>query len=79
MQKEPTDLLNLAVCGTLSGIQNVTLCCKIDTVIRLFRWMYKWLLAQGLYERLVPFFLYQIESEISSPEKSAFCTRPIET
>ena len=33
MQKEPTDLLNLPRRGTISGVQNLTLCCKIDTVL----------------------------------------------
>ena len=59
MQKEPTYLLNLFMRGTISGVQNVILCCKIDTVIQLFRWVYNWPVAQGLYKTLDPLFLYQ--------------------
>ena len=35
---------------------------------------YKWSLAQGLYITLDPLLLFQIEPEISTPEKSAFAT-----
>ena len=76
MQKEPIVLLNLPRRGKISGIINVTLYCKIDTVIQLFRWIYKWSLEKGLYKTLDPLLLYQIEPYISTPEKSAFCTRP---
>ena len=76
MQKEPTDFLNLPRRGTILGVQNVTLCCKIDTVIQLFQWPQKWSLAQGLYKTLEPLLLYPIEPEISTPEKSAFCIQP---
>ena len=72
MQKEPTDYLNLPRRGTILGVQNVTLYCKIDTVIQLFQWLYKWPLAQGLHKTLDPLFLYPIEPEISTPENSAF-------
>ena len=40
-QKETTDLLNLPRCGTITNIQNFSLYCKIDTVIQLFRRLYK--------------------------------------
>ena len=59
MQKEPIALLNLPRRGKISGVQNVTLYCKIDTVILFFRWLYIWSLAQGLYKTLDPLFLYQ--------------------
>ena len=72
MQEEPTDLLNLPRRGTISGVQNVSLYCRIDTVNQLFRWVYKWSLAQGLYKTIDLFFLYPAEPEISTPEKSAF-------
>ena len=72
MQKEPIVLLNLPSRGTISRVQNVSVYCKIDTVIQLFRWIYKWPLVQGLYKTLDPLFLYEIEPEITSPEKSAF-------
>ena len=42
MQKEPTDFFNLPRRRTISGVQNVTLYCKIDTVIQLFERLYKW-------------------------------------
>ena len=51
------------------GVQNVTLYYKIDTVIQLFHWLYKLSLAQRLCKTLYPLFLYQIEPEISTPEK----------
>ena len=70
MPKEPTDLLNWSRRWTISGVQNVTLYYKIDKVIQLFWWLYKWSLAQGLYKTLNPLFLFQIEPEISTPEKS---------
>ena len=79
MQKEPTDFLNLPRRGKILGVQNVTLYCKIDTLIQLFRWVQKWSLAQMLYKTLDPLFLYPIEPEISTPEKSAYCTRPFRT
>ena len=72
MQKEPIDFLNLPRRGTISGVQNVTLYCKTDTAIQLFQWLYKWSLAQGLYKTLDPLFLYSIQPEISTPEKSVF-------
>ena len=75
MQKETTDFLNLPRRGTILGVQNVALYCKIDTVIQLFRWLYKWSLAQRLYKTLVPLFLFRIEPEISTPEKSTFYFR----
>ena len=50
--------------GTISGVQNVTLYCKIYIVIQLFQLVYKWSLALGLYKTLDPLFLYQIEPEI---------------
>ena len=59
MQKEPTDLLNLLRRGTISDVQNVTLYCKIDTVILFFRWVFIWSPAQGLYKTLDPLFLHQ--------------------
>ena len=74
MQKEPTDFHNLPWRGTILGVKNVTLYYKIDTVIQLFQWLYKWSLVQGLYKTLDPLFLYPIEPEISTPEKSAFRT-----
>ena len=61
MQKEPTVLLNLLMRGRISGVQNVTLYCKIATIIQLLRWVYKWSLAQGIYKTLYSLFLYQIE------------------
>ena len=67
MQKEPIDLPNFPRRGTISGVQNVTLYSKIDTVIQFFRWVYKWSLAQGLYRTLGLLFLYQTEPEISTP------------
>ena len=73
MQKEPTDLLNLSRRWTISGFQNVSLYYKIYTIVQLFWWLYKWSLAQGLYKTLAPLFLFQIEPEISTPEKSGFC------
>ena len=76
MQKEPTVLLNLPRLGKISGVQNVTLYCKIDTIIEFLRLVYIWSLVKGLYKALDPLFLYQIEPYISTPEKSAFCTRP---
>ena len=36
MQNEPTDFLNLPKRGTVLGVQNVTMYCKIDTVIQSF-------------------------------------------
>ena len=72
MQKESTDFLNLSRRGTISGVQNVTLYCKIDTVIQLFPWVYKWSLAQWLYRTLDLLFLYPIEPEITTPEKIGF-------
>ena len=59
MQKEPRDLPNLLRRGTISGVRNVTLYCKIATVTQLFRWVYKWPLAQWLYKTLEALFLYQ--------------------
>ena len=44
----------------------------IDTVIRLFRWVYKWSRAQGLYKTLDPMIPYQTELEISTPEIRLF-------
>ena len=41
MQKEPTELLSLPRRWTISGVQNVTLYYKIDTLIQLFRLLYK--------------------------------------
>ena len=73
MQKEPTNLLNLPSRWTISHIQSVTLYYKIDIVIQLFWWPYKWSLAQGLYKPLDRLFLFPIEPEISTPEKSALC------
>ena len=52
-------LLNLPRRGTISGVHNVTLYCKLDIVIKLFRWVYKWSLAQGLYKTLDSLFLYE--------------------
>ena len=74
MAKEPTDLLNWSRRWTISGVENVTLYYKIDKVMQLFWWLYKWSLAQGLYKTLDPLFLFQIELEISTLEKSAFAT-----
>ena len=74
IQKEPIDFLNLPRRGTISGVENVILYCKIDTVNQLLRWICKWSLAQGLYITLDPLFLFQIEPEISTPEKLAFAT-----
>ena len=59
MQREPINLLNLLRRGTISGIQNSTLYCKIYTVIQFFRRVHIWSLAQGLYKTLDPLFLYQ--------------------
>ena len=59
MQKELTDFLNWSRRWTISGVQNVTLYCKIDTIIQLFRWVYKWSLAQMLYKTLDPCFYIQ--------------------
>ena len=72
MQKEPTDLLDFPRRCTISGVQNVTLYYKIDIVIQLFCWIYKWSLAQGLYKTLDLLFLFPIEPEISTPEKIGF-------
>ena len=76
MPKEPTNFLILPRCGTILGFQNVTLYCKLDTVIQLFQQPYKWSLAQGLHKTLDSLFLYPIEPKISTPEKLAFCTQP---
>ena len=76
MQKEPTDFLKLPRRGTILGVQNVTLYCKIGTVIKLFQWLYKWSLAQGLYKTLDPLFLNLKEPEISTRQNSTFCTQP---
>ena len=73
MQKELTDFLNFPRGCTILGVQNVTLYCKIDTVIQSFRWIYKWSLAQILYKTLVSLFLLPIEPEISTPEISPLC------
>ena len=59
IQKDPIDLLNLFMRGTISDVQNVILYCKINTVIQLFRQVYKWSLTLGLYKTLDPLFLYQ--------------------
>ena len=72
MQKEPIVLLNLPRRGTISGVKKVTLYCKIDSLIQFFRCIYKWQLVQGLYKTLVPLFLYQVGTYISTTEKSAF-------
>ena len=72
--KEPTDLLNWSRRLTISGVQNVILYYKIDIVIQLFWWLYKWSLDRGLYKTLDHLFLFPIEPEISTPEKSAFLT-----
>ena len=72
MQKEPTDFHTLPWRGTILSVQNAILYCKIDTVIQLFQCLYKWSLAQGPYKTLDILFLYQVEPEISTPEKSAF-------
>ena len=53
---------------------NITLYYKIDKVIQMFRWLYKWLLSQGLHKTHDPLFLFPIEPEISTPEKSPFRT-----
>ena len=58
MRKEPTDFLKLPRRGTILGVQNVNLYCKIDTV-QLFQWLYKWSLAQGLYKSLTVCFYIQ--------------------
>ena len=76
MPKEPTDLLNWSRRWTISGDKNISLYYKIDIVIQLFWWLYKWSLAQGLYKTLDPLFLFQIEPKISSPEKSGFYNEP---
>ena len=60
-------------CDTISGVQNVTLYCKIYTVIQK---LYKWSLVQGLYRTLDPLISYPVEPEISTTEQSAFCTQP---
>ena len=75
MQKELTDFLNLPRRGTILDDQNVILYFKIDTVIQLFQWLKKWPLEQGLYKTLDPLFLHPIEPEISTWDKSAFCTQ----
>ena len=76
MPKEPTDLLNLSRRWTISGVQNISLYYKIDKVIQMFRWLYKWLLSQGLHKTHDPLFLFQIEPDISTREKSTFVTQP---
>ena len=68
MPKEPTDLLNWCRRWTISGVQNVTLYYKVDKVIQLYWWLYKWSLDQGLYKTLDPLFLFQIEPEKLGPE-----------
>ena len=73
MPKEPTDLLNWSRRWTILGVQNVSLYYKINKVIQLFWWLHKWSLAQGLNKTLAPSFLFPIEPEISTPEKSTFC------
>ena len=78
MSKEPTDVLNWSRRWTIPGVQNVTLYYKIDKVIQSLWWLYKWSLAQALYKILDPLFLFQIEPEISTPEKSAFRTERLE-
>ena len=72
MQKDPIDLINLPRRWTISDVQNVTLYHKIDKLIQLFWWLYKWSLAQGLYKTLDTLFLFPIEPEISTPEKSGY-------
>ena len=69
-------LIQLASRPSISGVQNLTLYCKIDTVILLFRWVYKWSLAQGPSKTLDPLFLQPIEPEIWTLEKSGFATKP---
>ena len=64
MPKESTDLLNSSRRWTISGVQNGTLYYKIDKVIQLLWWLYKWSLAHGLYKTLDNLFLFQIEPEI---------------
>ena len=72
MQKEPIVLLNFTRRGKISGVQNVTLYYKIDTVIEFFRWVYIWSLAQGLYKTLDPLFLYQKELRYQALENRLF-------
>ena len=47
MPKELTDLLNLSRRWTISGVQNITLCYKIDKVIRRFWWLYNGYWSKG--------------------------------
>ena len=75
MQKERTDFHNLPRRGKILGVKNVTLYCKIDTVIQLFQWLNKWSLTHRLYNTLDPLFLCPIEPGISTPEKLAFVLR----
>ena len=72
IQNKPTDLLNFSSRCTILDVPKVTLYYRIDTVIQLFHWLNKWSLAQWLYKTLCPLVLYQIEPEISTPEKLAF-------
>ena len=79
MEKRPTDFLNFPRRGTISGVQNVTVYCKIEYSDRIVPMGIQWSLTQGLYKTFDPLLLYPIEPEKSTPEKSAFCTEPFRT
>ena len=59
IQKEPTDYLNFSRRWTILVVQNVTLYYKIDIVIQLFWWLYKWSLAKGYTKHSTPCFYFQ--------------------
>ena len=75
MHKEPTDFHNLSWRDIIFGAQNVILYYKIDTVIQLFRCLYIWLLAQGLYKTRDLFSVLNSTWYIN-PWKIGFCTQP---
>ena len=77
MQKEPTHLVYLPGRSRNSGVQDITVYCKIDTdTVPMGIQM---VMAEELYKTLDPLFLYPIEREIRTPEKSAFGTQPFRT
>ena len=56
MQKEPTDFLNFPTRDTISGVQNVTLYCKINTVIHCSYGYTNGHWPKGYTEHLIPCF-----------------------
>ena len=79
MQRVSKHLLNLPRSGTISGVQNLTLYSKIAYSNQIVRMDVQMVAGPRAIENTNPLFLYPIEPEISTPEKSAFAAKHFQT